>query len=160
MLSIGLRRWYINIAVTILNITHWFKTQLNSIGLSLPHRRLIMSRYEPNRLMLSFYVLWRWYINITITILDIIHCTVFYLKTRHFGDSILSPSSAGTYSRGPIERPSLCLRPETYPISAPRCVDYLTHIYFISTAFRLASVVTHGRHLISSKCQLLSIQRR
>jgi hypothetical protein len=36
-------------------------------------------RYEPNRLMVSTD-LWRWYINITITILDIIHRPVFYLK--------------------------------------------------------------------------------
>jgi hypothetical protein len=36
-------------------------------------------RYEPNRLMLSLG-LRRWYINITITILDIIRRLVFYLK--------------------------------------------------------------------------------
>jgi hypothetical protein len=36
-------------------------------------------RCEPNRLMLSVG-LWRWYINITITILDIIHRPVFYLQ--------------------------------------------------------------------------------
>jgi hypothetical protein len=36
-------------------------------------------RYEPNRLMLSIGF-WRWYINITITIRDIIHRPVFYLK--------------------------------------------------------------------------------
>jgi hypothetical protein len=39
----------------------------------------ICLRYEPNRLMLSIG-LWRWYINMTITILDIIHRPVFYLK--------------------------------------------------------------------------------
>jgi hypothetical protein len=38
-------------------------------------------RYEPNRLMLRVSIgLWRWYINVTITILDIIHYSVFYLK--------------------------------------------------------------------------------
>jgi hypothetical protein len=36
-------------------------------------------RYELNRLMLSI-CLWRWHITITITILDISHCPVFYLK--------------------------------------------------------------------------------
>jgi hypothetical protein len=36
-------------------------------------------RYEPKRLILSIG-LWRWYINITITILDIIRRRVFYLK--------------------------------------------------------------------------------
>jgi hypothetical protein len=35
--------------------------------------------YDPNRLMLSIG-LWRWYINITIIILDIIHRPGFYLK--------------------------------------------------------------------------------
>jgi hypothetical protein len=36
-------------------------------------------RYEPNRLMQSLG-LWRWYINITVTVLDINHRPVFYLK--------------------------------------------------------------------------------
>jgi hypothetical protein len=36
-------------------------------------------RYEPNRLMLSIGMC-RWYINITLTILDIVHRPVFYLK--------------------------------------------------------------------------------
>jgi hypothetical protein len=37
--------------------------------------------------------LWRWYINITITVLDIIRHLVYeyYIKTRRFGDWILSP---------------------------------------------------------------------
>jgi hypothetical protein len=53
--------------------------------------------------------LWRWYINITITILDIIHRPVFYLKRN--------VSEIGFYSRlqveptqvGPMEMDSLCL---------------------------------------------------
>jgi hypothetical protein len=56
-----------------------FKTQLNSVGLSVPHRNTLRLRYEPNRLMLSIG-LWRWYINVTITILDIVHRPVFYSK--------------------------------------------------------------------------------
>jgi hypothetical protein len=40
---------------------------------------MLRLRYEPNRLMLSIS-LWRWYINTTITILDIIHRPVSYLK--------------------------------------------------------------------------------
>jgi hypothetical protein len=56
---------------------HGFR--VNSIGLSVPHRKHITSRYESNRLMLSIG-LWQWYINITITILDIIHRPDFYLK--------------------------------------------------------------------------------
>jgi hypothetical protein len=49
-------------------------------------------RYELNRLMLSIGV-WRWYINITITIVGIIHRSVFYLNTRDLGDWILSPTN-------------------------------------------------------------------
>jgi hypothetical protein len=44
-------------------------------------------RYGPNRLMLSIG-LWRWYINITVTILDIIHCSVFYLKLNSISLSV------------------------------------------------------------------------
>jgi hypothetical protein len=39
--------------------------------------------------------------SVTIVILDIIHRPVFYLKTRRFGDWILSSSSSGTYLDGP-----------------------------------------------------------
>jgi hypothetical protein len=37
------------------------------------------------------------YVNITITILNVIHRPMFYLKQR-FGDRIMAPSSGGTYS--------------------------------------------------------------
>jgi hypothetical protein len=86
--------------ITILDIIHRpdFYSKLNSIGLFVPHRNTSRPRYEPNRLMLSVG-LWRWYINITITILDIIYRPVFYSEQR-FGDWILSPSSGGTYSVG------------------------------------------------------------
>jgi hypothetical protein len=56
-----------------------FKTQLNSIGMSVPHKKHTLVCYEANRLMLSIS-LWRWYINIAIIILDIIQRPVFYLK--------------------------------------------------------------------------------
>jgi hypothetical protein len=39
--------------------------------------------------------------SIAITILDILHRPAFYLKTRRFGDWILSPSSSKNYSGGP-----------------------------------------------------------
>jgi hypothetical protein len=39
--------------------------------------------------------------NLTIAVMDIIHRPAFYLKTRWFGDFILSPSSGRTYSDGP-----------------------------------------------------------
>jgi hypothetical protein len=58
-----------------------FKTQLNFIGLSVPHRNTFRLRYEPNRLMLSTE-LSLWYIIITIIILDTIHLPVFYLKHK------------------------------------------------------------------------------
>jgi hypothetical protein len=82
MLSIGLWRWNINITITILgNIRRpvLLKTEPNSTGLSIPRKKHIRLRYEPNRLMLSIG-LWQCYINITMTILDIIHRPVFYLK--------------------------------------------------------------------------------
>jgi hypothetical protein len=83
MRSIGLWRWYINITITILDIIHRpvFYLKLNStlyVCLYLTGNMLLL-RYESNRLMLSIG-LWRWYINITITILDIVHRPVFYLK--------------------------------------------------------------------------------
>jgi hypothetical protein len=127
----GFWRWYINIIITILDIIHRsvFYLKLNSTLQACPYLtgNTVRLRYEPNRLMLStglwrWYInitatilgiirlryepnwlmlstdLWRWYINITIAILDIIHRPVFYLKIRCFGDWILSPSSGGTYS--------------------------------------------------------------
>jgi hypothetical protein len=84
MLSVGLWRWYINISVTIVDIIHRpvFNLELNSTRLyTFVHtsRETHCLRNESNRLMLSVG-LWRWYVNITITILDIIHRPVFYLK--------------------------------------------------------------------------------
>jgi hypothetical protein len=40
------------------------------------------------------------YLNITITVLDIIHRPVFYLETRRAGELILSPLSGRAYSDG------------------------------------------------------------
>jgi hypothetical protein len=57
----------------------------------------------------------RCYINIAITVLDINHSSVFYLKQR-FGDCILSLFSGGTYSVG-LNGQSLFLSP-----SQKRCV--------------------------------------
>jgi hypothetical protein len=81
--SIGLWRWYISITITILDIIHRpvFYLKLNSTlqVCSYLTGNTLRLRYEPNRLKLST-VLWRWYINITITILDIIHRPVFYSR--------------------------------------------------------------------------------
>jgi hypothetical protein len=52
---------------------------IRSIGLSVLRVNILRLRYEPNRLMLSMD-LQRWYISVIITILDIIHLLVFYLK--------------------------------------------------------------------------------
>jgi hypothetical protein len=41
------------------------------------------------------------YSFITVTILHIIHSPVFYLKTRRFGDCVLSSCLGRTYSVGP-----------------------------------------------------------
>jgi hypothetical protein len=51
--------------------------------------------------LLSFYI--------TVTILDIIHRPPFCLKTRRFGDWVLSPSSGRTYSDRPNSEASLSL---------------------------------------------------
>jgi hypothetical protein len=69
--SVGLWRRYSNITITILDIIHLsFETELISIGLSVYLTgNTLRLRYEPNRLMLSIG-LWRWYINVTVTILD------------------------------------------------------------------------------------------
>jgi hypothetical protein len=83
MLSIGLWRWYVNMTITILDIMHRpvFYLKLNSTLYVCPYhtRNTLRLRYEPNRLMLSIG-LWRWYINTTITILDIMHRPVYHLK--------------------------------------------------------------------------------
>jgi hypothetical protein len=81
--STGLWRWYITITVTILDIIQRpvFYLKLNSTLEVCPYLtgNTLRLRYEPNRLMLSTG-LWRWYTNITITVLDIIYRPVFYLK--------------------------------------------------------------------------------
>jgi hypothetical protein len=59
------------------------------------------------KVMSPFIGLWQWYINITITILDITDLPVFYLKARHIGDWIL------------------CLSVRKY-----FCIVLITHSYF------------------------------
>jgi hypothetical protein len=84
MLSIGLWRWYINITITILDIIDRsvFYLKLNSIGLSVPHRKHITSPLRSQQVNVLSICIWRCYINITITILEIIHRPVFYLKPK------------------------------------------------------------------------------
>jgi hypothetical protein len=81
--SAGLWRGYINTTITILDIIHRpvFYLKLNSTLWVCPYltRTTLRLRYEPNRLILSIG-LWRWYSNITITILETIHRSVLYLK--------------------------------------------------------------------------------
>jgi hypothetical protein len=64
---------YINITITILDIIHRpaFYLKLNSTLWGCPYftGNTLRLHYVPNRLMLSIGLL-RWYINITITILD------------------------------------------------------------------------------------------
>jgi hypothetical protein len=72
-----------SITITILDIIHHpvFYLKLNSTLYACRYLtgNTLRLRYESNRLMLSIG-LWRWYINITITILDIIPRSVLYLK--------------------------------------------------------------------------------
>jgi hypothetical protein len=63
--SVGLWRWYVNITITIMDIIHrpvfYLKTQPNSISLSVPHRKHIMSPLRAQKV-------------------NAIHRPVFYLK--------------------------------------------------------------------------------
>jgi hypothetical protein len=69
----------------------------------------------------TIYRFVRWYINITITILDIIHRPVFYLKT-HLGTGLCLPSQMEATQVGHIETTSLCLwAPATTPIGFIDC---------------------------------------
>jgi hypothetical protein len=73
--------------------------------------------------------LWRWYINIIITILDIIHrkSDLYVLfKTRRFGNFILSPPSGGTHSYRPNRKSYIYI-----------------YIYIISVAYPHACTHTH-----------------
>jgi hypothetical protein len=83
--SIGLRWCYINITITILDINHRpvFYLKLSSTLYGFPYLtgNTLRLRYEPNRLMLSIGSC-RCYINITTTILDIIHRLAFFFKTQ------------------------------------------------------------------------------
>jgi hypothetical protein len=81
MRSIGLWQWYINIPITILNIIHcpvfYLKQKMDNVRTALEIH--YFSATEPNRLMRTTG-LWRWYINTTVRIPNIIHRHVFYLK--------------------------------------------------------------------------------
>jgi hypothetical protein len=70
---------------------------------------MLRLRYKPNGVMLSIG-LWRWYINITITILNFILCPVLYLKhsVSETGFS-LRPQVEPTHL-GPIDGATLRLR--------------------------------------------------
>jgi hypothetical protein len=77
-------RYRFRYTITILDIIYRlvFYLKLSSTLYVCPYltgNNTLCLRYEPKRLML-YICLWRWYINITITILDIIHRLVFYLK--------------------------------------------------------------------------------
>jgi hypothetical protein len=78
--STCLCRLYIDKTITILNSIHrpvfYMKHMMN---VSTPQEAYYVSATEPKRLMPSIG-LWRRYIDISITILNIIHCPVFYFK--------------------------------------------------------------------------------
>jgi hypothetical protein len=100
--SIGLWRWYINMTITVLNIIHCpvFYLKLSSTPEVCPYltRNTLRLRSEPN----ISICLWRWYINITATILDIL------FKARPFRGWILSP----VLNLVPVDRANL-LSPDT-----------------------------------------------
>jgi hypothetical protein len=109
---IGLWRWCINITITILDVIHRpvFYLIPNSTLQVCPYLtgNTLRLRFEPNRLMLSIGFWW-WYINITITILDIIHRPVFYLK-HNVSETAFCPNLQVEPSQlSPIDRANLCL---------------------------------------------------
>jgi hypothetical protein len=75
------------IFVGILLMEYWSLTVSATKFRSYLTGNTLRLRYELNRLMLSIG-LWRRYINITITILDIVHRLVFYLKLNSIDLSI------------------------------------------------------------------------
>jgi hypothetical protein len=113
----------INITITILDSIHRpvFYLKLNSTLWVCPYLTGNTSRlrYEPNWLMLSIG-LWRWYINITITILDIIQSPVFYLKQDVSETGSCIRLHVEPTHMGPIDIASLCLRAVLNPKKEPR----------------------------------------
>jgi hypothetical protein len=75
-------------------------TQLNSIGLSLPHRKHVTSPLRAQQVNAVFRFKVMIYMNINITVLGIIHRRVIYLK-HDVSETGLFPSSVRTYSDGP-----------------------------------------------------------
>jgi hypothetical protein len=53
--------------------------------------------------------LWSWYVNITITILDIVHRPIFYLKQDVSETGFCLHHEVEHTHVGPIEKASLCL---------------------------------------------------
>jgi hypothetical protein len=62
-------------------------------------------------MLMLFVGLWRWYINITITILDIIHRPVFYLKHGVSEAGFCLRLQLGLTQVGPIDIANPCLWP-------------------------------------------------
>jgi hypothetical protein len=90
-----------------------FKTQLNSTLHVFPHLsgNKLRLRYEPKRLMLSIGLWWCYsYINITVTILGIIQCPVFYLKYSVSETGFCLRLQVKSTRLGPMDRASLSLR--------------------------------------------------
>jgi hypothetical protein len=89
-----------------------FKTQLNSIGLSVPHRKHNTSPLQAQQVNAIYrFVTMVVYINITIAILDTIHRLVivlFYIKPQCFGDWYFLRFQVEPTDLGPIERASPC----------------------------------------------------
>jgi hypothetical protein len=67
--------------------------------------------------------LWRWYINITITILDIIHCPVFHLKRIVSETEFCLRLQVEPIPLGPVDWATLCLLVRRQRV-ALLCVPY------------------------------------
>jgi hypothetical protein len=99
-----------SLTIAILNVIHrlsfiWNSTELYRFVCPYLTRNTLRLLYEPNRLMLTIS-LWRWYINITIAILNSIHRPVFYFKHGVSETGVCLPLQLEPSSLVPIDRDS------------------------------------------------------
>jgi hypothetical protein len=83
-----------------------------SAGVAVLRRRCLLqiSRWSKQKPLLRSISLWRWYVSLTITILDIVHIPVFYLKHHFTETEFCFRLQVEPTQRNPIDRASLCFQ--------------------------------------------------
>jgi hypothetical protein len=113
---VGLWWWYFNVTITILDIIHRpvYYLKRNSTLYVCPHvtGKTLSLRYESNRFML-YIGLWRWHINITITILNTINYPILYLKTQLKDRAMDNVQNCDSYIRNQLLHPK-CMTSLSY----------------------------------------------